>query len=403
MKKKSPSVLYVLILAGTITLHNGCRVEKNQNDYLQKVLTNLEQIVSASYYSITSGTAPGDTTKMSTYTWYKKEYINTADTTIGSGFAWFYADDTSKMYLFYDGTATAYLNFDKKIISIDSFKTNTLPFRPVSAPFFNRAKSIIKYALDTKDSLSTEIKEFDDSIRFTVYIPHKNIHFFGKPITMESQYLSKEESFSRYEIWINRTNDLPYRIIHKNSYSTDAETCKNPELNRSKPKDFRAEDYFPPDFEIKVMGEQQPVKKELVGKAASDWILTDYNNLQVSFKDLKSKVLLVEFTGIGCAPCHSAIPFLKQLVSDNKDKDFELVSIETWGSDIEGLKRYHKNNGLNYRFLESTEEIKKKYQVQGVPVFYLIDKNRVIRKIIRGYSKGTTDNEIRDAINDLLR
>jgi hypothetical protein len=52
--------------------------------------------------------------------------------------------------------------------------------------------------------------------------------------------------------------------------------------------------------------------------------------------------------------------------------------------------------------LLSTEEITKDYQVSGVPVFYILDENRVIRKIIWGYGKGTTDKEIKDAINELI-
>jgi len=50
----------------------------------------------------------------------------------------------------------------------------------------------------------------------------------------------------------------------------------------------------------------------------------------------------------------------------------------------------------------STKEITKSYQIQSIPVFLILDKDRVIRKIIRGYGLGTTDKEIRDAINKLI-
>ena len=95
-------------------------------------------------------------------------------------------------------------------------------------------------------------------------------------------------------------------------------------------------------------------------------------------------------------------PFLKQLVSDYKDKDFELVSIEIWSDNIAGIKRYCTNNGLNYKFLMSTKDVTKSYQTQSVPTFFILDKSRVIRKIINGYSEGITDKEIKDAINKLI-
>jgi thiol-disulfide isomerase/thioredoxin len=111
---------------------------------------------------------------------------------------------------------------------------------------------------------------------------------------------------------------------------------------------------------------------------------------------------MIQFSGIGCGPCHMSIPFLKQLKTEFRNLDFEFVSIETWSDNIEGIKRYQKNNALNYMFLISNKEVSKNYQVEGVPAFYILDKDRVIRKIIVGYEKGTTDKEIKDVINDLI-
>jgi thiol-disulfide isomerase/thioredoxin len=396
-----PVTSFFVVLSYVIQM-NSCKGIHDKNDYLRNVLADLEKIKSATYLSTMSGNPPGDTTVLKTYLWHKKEYINPSDTTIGSVFAWFYPDDTSKMYLYYDGSAQAYLDNDKKTISIDSFQTNTLPFRPISSPFFNRAKNIIKYALETKDSISAELKEFGDSIRFILYIPYRVVYFFGKPFAMDNPYLSKENAFCKYEIWINKSDNLPYKIINKTPYTTDLETCKNVELNKIKIEDFIAAEYFPSDYEIKVRGKEQTIKKDLTGKIAPDWILIDYSNRSIALKDLKYKVLIIEFTGIGCAPCHAAIPLIKQFVTDNKDKDFRFISIETWGSDIDGLKRYHKNNELNYTLLKGEEETTKSYQINGVPSFFIIDKDRVIRKIIRGYEDGTTDKELRDAINKLI-
>ena len=42
------------------------------------------------------------------------------------------------------------------------------------------------------------------------------------------------------------------------------------------------------------------------------------------------------------------------------------------------------------------------FNVRGVPVFYILDNNKIIRKIVRGYANETTDKEIRDTIEELL-
>jgi thiol-disulfide isomerase/thioredoxin len=381
---------------------NGCKVDNHNNVYLRKVLNNLEQIRSANYVSAQSGSAPGDTMQFITMFWFMKEYVNPADSFIGSSFAWFQPSDTSKMYFFYDGTAKAYVEDDTKTIKIDSFQTNTLAFRPIGPPFFNYTKSIIKYALETQDSIITDVKDFGDSIQFSLYIPHKVIEFFGKPVVDDNPYLSGKEEFSRYDIWINKSNDLPYRYRRNVPQSTSWETCKDVKLNTSNIEDFIPSAYFPPDFTVQVRGRQKTEKIDLVGKAAPGWILKDFNNHEIALKELQSKVLMIQFTGIGCGPCHASIPFLKQLVTDYKEKDFELVSIETWSKNITGIKRYYENNDLNYKFLISTKEIINDYHFSGVPSFFILDKNRVIRKIIMGYELGTTDKEIIDAINKLM-
>lgn len=40
--------------------------------------------------------------------------------------------------------------------------------------------------------------------------------------------------------------------------------------------------------------------------------------------------------------------------------------------------------------------------LEEVLLFYVLDKNRIIKKIVRGYGKGSTDKEIREALSDLI-
>jgi thiol-disulfide isomerase/thioredoxin len=402
MKKKSFPVASILILAGILFLITGCKTETNKTEYLSKVLSNIEEVRSASYLSKMSGTAPGDTTKFKTTEWLKKEYVNPADTAIGSGYIWFYPDDTSKVYLYYDGAASAHFNYDNMSVTIDSFNTNKLPFRPVSSPFFNHAKNIIKYAIETKDSITLSLEEYGDSARIIVYNPSKVVYFFGRPVVTPNPYLAEGDAFVRYDIWVNTKSMLPYRIMTRMPHTSYIETCSSLELNMIKTEDLIAADFIPDNFEIMVRGSRQPVKVDLTGKAAPDWSLKDSGNRTVGLKDMKSSVLLVEFTGIGCAPCHSALPFLKQLVKDFKDKDFGFVSIETWSSDIDALGKYQKENDLNYTFLKASEGLTKKYEISGVPSFFILDRNRIIRKVVVGYEKGTTDKELTNKINELL-
>lgn len=402
MKKTSFFETSILVLAMSFVLLNSCKIDNNKNGYLRKVLNNLDQIKSATYISVRSSSQPYDTLKNITSTYFTKEYSNPKDTFVGAYSAHFQPSDTSKMNFFYDGMAKGYLDWTDKTIMIDSFQNNPLPYRAVNAPFYTRTKTILKYAMETKDSITIEMKDMGDSVQFCLTIYDNIVEFIGNHIVYDSQDVSSIGEISRYDMWIHKSDDLPYRIRRKMPHETTWETCKNVKLSNNNTDVFLATKYFPTDFTLEYRGKDKAVKNDLEGKVAPDWILKDADNNTIVLKELRSKVLMIQFTGVGCGACHAAIPFLKQLVTDYKDKDFEFISIECWDTKSDGIKRYQDKNSFNFKFLMSTKAVTESYHIQPVPEFLILDKDRVIRKVIMGYEKGTTDKVIRDAINELI-
>ena len=158
------------VLIGIILLAKACSYDKNPKTYLKRVLSNLEQIESASYYTTTEGWAPGDTVANMILDRYIKEFNNPLDTTIGASFVELLQNDTTQLKLCYDGIMRAFVKEDDKTIVLDSFTVRKLPFRPIIPPFFNYTKSIIKYALETKDSISMVFDEFGDTLHLSLSI-----------------------------------------------------------------------------------------------------------------------------------------------------------------------------------------------------------------------------------------
>ena len=186
---KNQYFVLTILYCTALMIVQSCKQNISKDDYLSKVLANLDQIKSATYFSSISGSAPGDTTKFVTYEYYRKEYCNPADTFLGSSFFWLLPEDTTKMYYFYNGLAQAYIDKDRKTIAIDSFQTNRLPFRPIGPPFFNYTKNIIRYALETKDSISTRFNDLGDSVHFSLAVyGDTHVEFFGKPVYSKNPY-----------------------------------------------------------------------------------------------------------------------------------------------------------------------------------------------------------------------
>jgi len=398
MKKHIIFALFVFI---TLNVYSTI---KDQTGYLRVVLNNLEKVESATYNSIKEGWAPGDTAAYLIGNSFTKEFNNPFDPTIGASYVSFLQKDTTQMDFCYDGKMRAVVYPDKKEIVIDSFTTRILPFRPLNAPFFNRTKNIIKYALDTKDSITIKTVDKKESVYycFTIY-NSKQVEFFGKAYYLENAF-DYGESISKYEIWMDKSTDLPIKIRREMSHDISVESVSHVILNKIKLKDFNAVHYFQPDYRLVAytFGKRTNEVNKLIGKKAPDWILMDTISKTHSLNNYNSKVVMIQFTSVSCGPCRLSIPFLNELTSGYKKEDFDFITIECSANSMNALKYYQNKNTINYTFLKSVKAVLKDYDITSFPVFFILDKDHVIRNVFNGYSEEVTDSKIRETINQLM-
>lgn len=401
MKTKQIVLVPFLVFFLASTVFAG---EENKETIMKKVLSNLEKIENASYCTFIQAWQPGDTLSTD-YRRLMREYNNPQDSTIGASFVWWNAEDTTKMEGAYDGTYYVSMFHEHRGAVIDDFKSRNLPFRPLSPPFFNYAKNILQYALTTSDSIFTEWEDTADAYHFKMTIHEdRQVEFFGKAYHMpENPYIYGDPT-SIYELWIDKKIYLPYKIRREMSTNTSEETCLNPELNKLPTNSIQATDYIPDGYEVRKYGEKRKDKSTsiMLGKKAPDWLLNDMNGSPVSLADFKSKVLLINFTGIGCGPCKIAIPFLNGLKDLFSIEDCSVISIECWGNKLHSLRVYADKNQIDYPFLEGNDGIIENYLQgnRGVPVFFILDETRTIKNIIHGYNTETTGQEIIKAIKE---
>jgi len=401
--KNSILVAGKLMLLCAVLMAGGCKKQYSEKEFLSEVSGNLQKIRSATYYSTATASAPGDTMKFSEpRTQYVKIFINPDDTLVGSGSLLYKGEDTTAMTDYYDGLSRGTVNHEEHYVKIDSFRNYPYPFRLVYYPFYTKINEIIKYSLTTADSISTVFRDYGDSLHFGLKIYNKHVYFHIRPIVIKNEYIPEDE-ISQFDIWFRKADSMPYRMRSRWHHTTYFEECYGARFNTSRDTFFTATDYFPEGFEIvQLRREMKPDTSTMTGMTAPDWTLSDTDEKLVGLKDLKSRVVMIQFTGIGCGPCHMSLPFLRQLAGQYSERDLSLVSIETWSNNIEGIRRYMTANNLTHLFLLSEEEVTKAYGVKSVPVFFILDEKRVIRKVISGYSKETTDSEIRAAIGALI-
>jgi hypothetical protein len=175
--------------------------------------------------------------------------------------------------------------------------------------------------LETQDSILIDFQDFADSLVFSLTIlEDRQVEFFGKAFYMGNTPYNFDETTSKYTIGINKSTDLPYRVLREMSHDVCSITVSDVKLNTLKLENFKASDYFMPDYAVALYGSGRNKEKgsDLIGKIAPDWVLKDANDHAVALADFKGKVVLIQFTSVSCGPCRASIPFLKRLAADYK-------------------------------------------------------------------------------------
>ena len=135
------------------------------------------------------------------------------------------------------------------------------------------------------------------------------------------------------------------------------------------------------------------------GDMMVDFELFDYNDKPHHLNEFlgKKKYTILEFSGYGCGPCHEARPHLEKFYKQNKGK-LELVTVSVdklseWKKKPLGEVSWHEWNDHNLAI-----DIKKKYDVQGIPTFIIINSEGKIVKKLLGFTETRID-EIKDIIS----
>lgn len=402
LKKQTNIRVNKILLTILISYLPICLWGQSDTVYVHRIYDNLKQIKSASYFWYQSASVLYDTIPALSYSVFKKEFENVSDKLVGVSIASFQIEDTTKMVYFYDGKVKSYLDWQNKIIPVDSFQNNRYPYRIVYPPFFTYVKCLLKYALETPDNLIVQVNDFTDSVLIRLAVNDKLVEVVGSSIVYADPSNLSEDKWTKYDIWINKMNDLPYRIKKQFPDRICWEECKEIRINTTDTIAFIASEYFPVGFKVMIVESERVNAKNLEGLFAPEWELKDTGNNEIALGDIKSKVIILQFTGIGCGPCYQSIPYLVKIKNQFKSEDLEIISIETWNKNISVIKKHISSNSINYKYLICNNEVGLEYGIQSVPRFFILDKKRIVRKILTGFDKERTYVELRQTIDQLL-
>jgi thiol-disulfide isomerase/thioredoxin len=138
------------------------------------------------------------------------------------------------------------------------------------------------------------------------------------------------------------------------------------------------------DERAKQQAKIDAFKSSLINKSINEFEVTDVNNKKWSSKELKGKVLVINFWFTGCKPCIQEMPHLNKLVEENKNN--EVVFLAPAPENENQIKRFLKKYSFDYNITPASTDLIADMSIENFPTHLIIDKEGIIRQVFIGYT-----------------
>lgn len=374
-------------------------------ELLVKISDKLLAIKNASYTLKANCGLPDDSVFNKSISTIEVYTRNENDDFLKSNFYVTLDNESDKISYSYTNGIKRKIDWKKNQIIIDSLNYDFLPYKVAKAPVLIGIHGIIDYSIAHFDSVLVDIKRLSDTTIIRLSFPNKIIEMINYiPWVVQCPQIVYDKAMARYTIWIDNSK-LPFKILREVHTERCLLEIEKLQYDTVPDKNVLSGLYYPDNFEV-IDIKNRPLSNShvLENKKAPHWTLENpMNGKHISLSNIKSDLILLQFTGIGCGHCKESIPFLKQL-STKYDRDrLEIISIETFVDNNQRIKEYLDKLGIDYTYLKSDNETKSTYDINGVPVFFLINQDRLIEKVYVGFKSDVTDKEIINQINEMSK
>lgn len=116
-------------------------------------------------------------------------------------------------------------------------------------------------------------------------------------------------------------------------------------------------------------------------------VYNDPNGIPVDIKSYKGKYVLVDFWASWCGPCRKAIPEIKTLYAQYKEKGFDVLSVSV-DTDNAAWRKAMTEEDMPWKQVLSPDKNKTMadFMIIGIPTLFLVDKEGKIVEKYTGFS-----------------
>ncbi|MFI5252011.1 MAG: redoxin domain-containing protein [Bacteroidota bacterium] len=155
---------------------------------------------------------------------------------------------------------------------------------------------------------------------------------------------------------------------------------------------------------------QDILQKRVKDKAEIDFTLKDLNGTSYTLASLKGKVVIVDFWATWCGPCKASFPLLQKVYNKYKDNaSVQFLALNTWenafktyDAKLSNAKKFILDNKYTFPVLIDEGSVIDKYEVDGIPTQFIIDKRGNIGFKNVGYDGPQMVDQLSQQIEILL-
>ena len=143
----------------------------------------------------------------------------------------------------------------------------------------------------------------------------------------------------------------------------------------------------------------------LVGNPAPDFEVKTVASPKstISLRELRGKVVVLDFWGTFCEPCKKSFPKLQELSEKYGKKGFRVVGIsEDEQEDKDKIPSFGTTYGAKFSLAwDEDRAVAKRYKPETMPSSFLIDKDGIVRFAHVGFHDGD-EAQFEDEVRQLL-
>lgn len=142
---------------------------------------------------------------------------------------------------------------------------------------------------------------------------------------------------------------------------------------------------------------------ELLGQPAPDFALRAATGSNVRLSEHRGEVVVVSFWSSRCTPCRSQLGALNRSFQTYRSAWLVVYGVGVDDEPRQSLE-FARSTGVSFpMLLDPSKDVARNYQVDNLPMTLLIDRNGIIRYVLRDYSDANTAlylQELRALLNE---